>query len=250
VELPPLADTDALVRRLVGELSSHPRVAAWLATDGLIRSFTVAVQNVAEGQVPARALRVLRPTGQFTVIETGSDLRIDPRSYARYDGLADAVNSVDAAGAARLYSLLKPRIEEAYAELGNDVPFDRTLERAIVMLLRAPVLEGSVPLDPSGGVFAFENQNVERMTAAQKQLTRMGPRNARLIQQTLRAIALPLRLLGSHHARADRGHDRQRQDRPRPVHARGGRDRRDPGHRDRSQGRHGQPAARLSGTAP
>ena len=59
------------------------------------------------------------------------------------------MDSVDPAGAARLYTVLKPRIDEAYAELGSDVPFDRTLERAIVMLLRAPVLDG-VQLDPKG----------------------------------------------------------------------------------------------------
>jgi hypothetical protein len=72
------------------------------------------------------------------------------------------------------------------------VPFDRTLERAIVMLLRAPVLQGDVALNPQGGVFSFEDPRVEQLTAAQKQLVRMGPRNARIIKDRLRAIALAL----------------------------------------------------------
>src|SRR5215210_7663155 len=38
IPLPPLNDTDALVRQLVGRLSSHPRIAAWLTTDQLIRN--------------------------------------------------------------------------------------------------------------------------------------------------------------------------------------------------------------------
>src|SRR5262245_25558967 len=41
VDLPPLDASDALVRQLVAQLSSHPRVAAWLATDNRIRNFTV-----------------------------------------------------------------------------------------------------------------------------------------------------------------------------------------------------------------
>src|SRR5262245_22726191 len=53
IDLPLLDKTDALVRELVGKLSSHPQVAAWLATDDLIRRFTVAVLNVAEGNTPA-----------------------------------------------------------------------------------------------------------------------------------------------------------------------------------------------------
>src|SRR5687767_5445661 len=40
IELPPLDATDELVRSLVRTLSSHPRIAAWLTTDGLIRNFT------------------------------------------------------------------------------------------------------------------------------------------------------------------------------------------------------------------
>src|SRR4026207_1937043 len=33
IELPPLNETDALVRELVQKAASHPRLAAWLATD-------------------------------------------------------------------------------------------------------------------------------------------------------------------------------------------------------------------------
>lgn len=166
VALPPLDQTDALVRRLVGELSSHPRVAAWLATDDLIRRFTVAVDNIAGGTVPVLALAPLRPAGRFTVIETDTVLRIDPRSYGRYNALAAAVAAVDPGGAARLYTILRPRIEEAHAELGGDVPFDRTLERALVALLRAPALDGDVSLEPQGGVFRYEDPAVEQLTAA------------------------------------------------------------------------------------
>src|SRR5690349_3472506 len=47
IAVPPLNETDALVRELVSKVTSHPRVAAWLATDDLIRSFTIGVANVA-----------------------------------------------------------------------------------------------------------------------------------------------------------------------------------------------------------
>ena len=140
IALPPLNESDALVRELVKKISSHPRVAAWLATDDLIRSFTIAVENVAEGKTPARQLPMLRPSSGFRVLERGDDLIIDPRSYERYDALAAAAASMDADGSARLYATLKPRIEEAYREL-RDSPFDRTFERAIVLLLHAGARE-------------------------------------------------------------------------------------------------------------
>jgi len=192
IVLPPLDQTDPVVRDLLTQVTSHPRVAAWLATEGLIRNFVVVVSIVAEGRTPAGQLRVLRPSAGFHVVERGGDLYLDPRSYERYDGLAAAVASIDPAGAARLYATLKPRIEEASRDLG-DTTFDRTLERAIVLLLKTPIVADPVRAEPQGGVgYGFAAPDVEALPAAQKQLLRMGPRNVRTIQSSLRAIALAL----------------------------------------------------------
>ena len=195
IVVPPLDESDAVVRELVKQLTSHPRVAAWLTTNGLIRNFTVAVENTAEGGTPARHLRVLQPASAFLVTERDGDLYMEPRGYERYDSLAAAVASIDPANAARLYATLKPRIEEAYRELGmGGTPFDRTLERAIVSLLRTPVRDAPVRVrtQPQGIGYGFADPELEGLTAAQKQLLRMGPRNARIIQSSLRSIALAL----------------------------------------------------------
>jgi DUF3014 family protein len=193
IAVPPLDETDALVRTLVRQLSSHPQVAAWLATDGRIRNFTAVVASIAEGNTPARLLRTLRPSSPFRIVQQTDGLYLDPRTYERYAGLADAVASIDPAGGARLYATLKPRIEEAHRELGHpDIPFDRTLERAIVLLLKTPIEEGPVRVEPRGIVYGYADEDLEDLTAAQKQLLRMGPRHARAVQRSLRAIALAL----------------------------------------------------------
>jgi hypothetical protein len=193
VVLPPLDESDALVRELVEKLSLHPRIAAWLATDGLIRNYTVTVANVADGRSPAPLLPALRPSGTLQVVERGDGLYIDPQSFARYNGLAEAVASIDPGAAARLYATLKPRIEEAYGDLGNPEPlFDRTLERAIVHLLSTPIPDGQIAVEPTGIVYGYADERLEGLTPAQKQLLRMGPQNARAIQRSLREIALAL----------------------------------------------------------
>ena len=83
IDLPPLDETDPLVRRLVRELSSHPRVVAWLATDDLIRSFTIAVQNVADGVIVGSHLVRL-------IEEHGGDRDLPERLEARVRELAGA----------------------------------------------------------------------------------------------------------------------------------------------------------------
>ena len=107
--------------------------------------------------------------------------------------IANAIASVDPAGAARLYATLKPRIEEAHRELGSpDQSFDRTVERAIVALLDTPIPDGSVQLVPKGIGYAFADKSVENLTGAQKLLLRTGPRNARIIKGKLRDIGVAL----------------------------------------------------------
>jgi Protein of unknown function (DUF3014) len=190
IPLPPLVETDALVRELVARLSSHPRVAAWLTTDQLIRNFTVVVVNISNGRTPAVHLKTVPPTGKFAVRQSGGEVLIDPKGYQRYDGHAEAVAALDARGAARLYATLKPRIDEAHQELGAPPgEFDRVLERAIVELLKTPVVEGDVRLEADSVSYTFADPKLESLSEAQRQLLRMGPRNVKMIQAKLRELA-------------------------------------------------------------
>ena len=51
-------------------------------------------------------------------------------------GLADTLESMDPANLARIYSLLKPRMRDAYRELGHpEGDIDAAVERALVHLL-------------------------------------------------------------------------------------------------------------------
>jgi hypothetical protein len=195
VAVPPLDQSDDVVRQLVRQLTSHPTVASWLATDGLIRNFTVSMANVADGVTPARHLRTVRPSAPFAVTTQNGRSVIDPASYRRYDSIAAAVASIDPQGAAQLYATLKPRIEEAYRDLGHpDTPVDRAVEQSIVRLLQTPVVEGPIEVRPaSQGIgYVFADPNLEALSGAQKQLLRTGPDNVRKIQQGLRTMARAL----------------------------------------------------------
>ena len=190
--VPALNESDAFAKKSAAGLSAHPRVAAWLATDNVIRSFVVAVDNIGSGATPAPRLGALRPAGAFRVREARGEVFIDPRSFERYGPIADALDSVEPQTAAQLCGTLKPRLVEAYGELGREGTFDAALERAIVALLRTPVVGPETRLVPKGASYVFEDEALEKLTPAQKQLARMGPRNARIIQDKLRQVALAI----------------------------------------------------------
>jgi hypothetical protein len=190
IDLPPLDQSDAILRALVNRLSSQPAIAAWLTTDGLIRNLVVVVQNVADGETPAAHLAAVKPKGAFATRTSGGATWIDPASYRRYDAIAEAVEGLDARGVARLYATVKPRIDDAYRELmGADAQFARTLERAIVQILRTPVIDEDVQLHAGSVTYAFANPALEGLSGAQRQLLRMGPRSVRIVKAKVREVA-------------------------------------------------------------
>jgi hypothetical protein len=190
IDLPPLPETDPIVRELVARLSSHPTVAAWLTTKGLVVNFTVATLNVAEGRTPAQFLRPIAPRGRFRTTSGGEELFVDPRSYERYNPHGDAIAAIDAVGAATLYLTLKPRITEAYRELGYpDDDFDRVLERAIGVLLQTPTVDEKVAIYPKGLTYAYSEPKLQALSPPQKQLLRLGPRNGQAVRDKLAEIA-------------------------------------------------------------
>ena len=192
ITLPPLDETDSLVRQLVRALSTHAVVVSWLTNERLVANFVVVTGRIADGQTPAAELKSIGPIAPFRVRAARGALSVDPASYHRYDRYAQAVSALDAGGVARVYETLKPRINEADRNFGGPGAFDAVLERAIVELLKVPVPDGDVALRPAGIGYAFADPRLEEMSPAQKQLFRMGPDNVRAIQTKLREIASAL----------------------------------------------------------
>ena len=200
LDLPPLDDSDPLVRQRIGILSSNRLVAAWLNTKGLIRNFVVVVDNISRGMNPSRHLQVLKPGGVFRVMTRGSQTVIDPRNYDRFSAIGAAAASIDAQSAGRLYRSFRPLMQTAYDELGNQEPVDAAIERAIVALLQVPAIDGDVRVEQAGeGIgYQYSDNRLESLNGAQKQLLRMGPKNIRIIQSQLRTFATTIGIPASH----------------------------------------------------
>jgi hypothetical protein len=197
--LPPLEGSDAVVRDLAKALSTHPLYAAWLGQKELIRTLAAIVLNVAEGESPRAHLPFLAPRGPFMVIERRSGrLLLDPAGYARYDGVGEAAASLDPGQLARVYRLLEPLLDSAYRELGHpEGGFSKALQTALQKLLAVPVLEGDVPLvrvERPVVVYEFFDERTEALSAPQKHLLRMGPKNVARIQEKIRRLAEALGL--------------------------------------------------------
>jgi hypothetical protein len=190
VELPPLMEMDPFLRTLLGALSARPELAAWLATDDLIRQLASAIDRVSRGGSPARDLAVLAPQATFSVRRSGRQVTLDPAAYRRLDGVAETVASLDPEAVARAYRTILPRLEEAYRGLGYPSGHvDAAVDEALRVLLDTPIVQDPVRLiEGPGATWLFADPDLESLDPAQKQLLRMGAANVERIQTKLHAL--------------------------------------------------------------
>ena len=198
---PPPAATGPAVdagrqRTLLEAVSPDPTLRRLLAEGELSRRWAVAVENLANDVVPRKQLEPFAPKGTFAVVRRGGTAYVDPQSYRRYDLFGDAVASVDVDGLVIAYAALRPGLEAAYRALGYpDGSIDRAAARALHRIELAPVRDGELAVvEGPGTTWAYADPAMERLGDVDKQMMRLGPRNARILQAKAREIARALGL--------------------------------------------------------
>ena len=194
IELPDLDTSDTWLREVVSALSNHPLLARLLATQGLIRNAVLSVEQIGEGRTPADPLSVLRPSSRLTILGTDSG-RIDPKSYARWDGATASLTSINPADAAQVYVNIKPLLDQAYRDLGHpNGDFDESVVRALRVLAATPEIATDPELLRRPSYFEHADPALRALLPVQKQLLLTGPANRQKVLSWLKRLAAALEL--------------------------------------------------------
>ncbi|HSQ34699.1 MAG TPA: DUF3014 domain-containing protein [Candidatus Binatia bacterium] len=184
-----LNQSDAAVRELIASAQVPEVMRQWSRQKDLLRSVVAAVDNVAQGQSPATQLAFLAPREKFLASEKNGAIHLEPRSFKRYDRLIDVFSAIPDDVLVFWYKKLAPSLETAFRELGYPgVTFLQRLKQACEQLEQVPVLEHEIALEKKVLSYAFADSDLENMTAAQKHLLRLGPRNVSRVQKKLRSF--------------------------------------------------------------
>jgi len=194
VPAPAPALDPARVRSLLEGLSASPAFRRCLAEEDPLRRAAVLADNLAEGVSPRKALACLAPSGGFAVERSGARTVVAAASWRRYDEAADLLASLDARALAAAYRELAPALQAAYRALGYPgASLDAVVARALRRLAAVPVPDGEVAVvEAKGALWAYADPRLEALGPAEKQLLRMGPRNARRVQEKAREIEAAL----------------------------------------------------------
>jgi len=191
--LPPLDDSDIDVLGGLTELFGQQAVLQHLVPERIVRNIVVTIDNVPRQQM-ALNQRPIKPTPGVLVTAGAEDtLVLAPENYARYEAFVTVARSVDAKTLVALYRGLQPLFQQAYEELGHpNASFNDRLVEVIEHLLTTPNVPGEIRLVQPSVYYKFADERLEKLSAGQKLLIRMGPTNAAAIKAKLRDIQAEL----------------------------------------------------------
>jgi hypothetical protein len=189
-QLPPLPQSDSAMRSDLAELIGSSAFTRILRVKDIIRHIVVTIDNLPR-QTVAERLRPTNPVpGKFrTTGDADNGLFMAPENAARYTPYVRAFESADTQKMIGVYVKFYPLFQEAYKNLGypNDYFNDR-LVAVIDNLLAAPEPAGPIALIQPRIVYQYDDLALEKSSAGQKVLIRMGIENELRVKAKLRDI--------------------------------------------------------------
>jgi len=188
--LPALDDSDDAVKQDLYTLAARQPLDSLFNLNRIIRRFVVTVDNLPRKDLLKQKYRSNQSVhGQLVVDQDENGFYLSKKNYARYDAYIDLLDSMNSEQMVTLYRHYYPLIQAAYEELGfPSAYFNDRLIDVIDHLLEAPDIGGRVSLVRPHVLYLFADPELEALSAGQKVLIRIGPRNAARVKSKLREL--------------------------------------------------------------
>ncbi len=187
--LPSLDQSDPAMLGALTGFFGQKSVEALFIREDLVHRFVVAVDGLTRGKLPMR-YRLFKPVaGQFLASSTEENIVLSPDNYRRYTPYVLLAEAVDSKILVATYVRFYPLFQQEYKALGYPKGYfnDRLVE-VIDDMLATPDVKGPVRLIRPNVLYEFADPDLERLSAGQKILLRMGPENAARIKAKLGEI--------------------------------------------------------------
>jgi len=185
--LPKLAESDGAAMDALRKLLDPAAIAKLIVPESLIRNFVATIDSLPRDNLSMRVSPVRPAAGTMKTTGHEGSLAIAPANDARYAPYVTALESTNTAAVVDTYVRLYPLFQQAYVELGfpNGYFNDRLVE-VIDHLLEAPDLKAPVKLVSPKVLFLYADPDLEKRSAGQKIMMRMGAANEARVKAKLR----------------------------------------------------------------
>jgi hypothetical protein len=186
--LPPLAESDGAVSEALVTLLGHP-LPKFVHLKNMIHRIVATVDNLPRDHVAEKLMPVMPVPGLLMTASNGGDITLSPKNSERYGAYVRLAEALPVGGLVAVYARLYPLFQQQYEKLGypNKYFNDRVVE-VIDHLLATPEIEGPLGLVQPKVLYEFADPKLEKLSAGQKILLRIGYANQRKLKAKLREI--------------------------------------------------------------
>ena len=186
--LPQLKESDDAITAALNTLWGDA-VREFFKTDGFIHRVVATVDNLPRAKVAMRVMPVNSAPGLFRTIGSGEDYAVRPDNAARYGPYIRLVRAADTEKLVALYVRFYPLFQQAYEELGYPgAYFNDRLVSVIDHLLAAPDMPADAKLVQPKVFYEFADNDLEKRSAGEKIMMRIGRDNAAIVKAKLRDV--------------------------------------------------------------
>lgn len=188
--LPPLDDSDAVVRSMLERGFGDAPVEAFLIPGRVVRHIVATIDSLDREPVRLKHRPVAHVQGPVSVDRVGERLyELSPLNEERYDAYVSAFDAVDTGTLVSGYLRYYPLFQRAYQELGYPQGYFNDRVIAIIdHLLATPDVERPLQLLRPKVLYTFADPRLENLSWGRKTLIRMGPSHAATVQRKLAEI--------------------------------------------------------------
>ncbi len=183
--LPSLLESDDPVREALADIPLGTAGQQYLMPSNIIERSASLIYLTAQGDVPYKLVPIARPKARFPVVDDGTQVVADPDGFTRYDPITLWIESLDAAALIDAFARFLPLFREAWGYYGEDPTyFDLAVIETLDTIVATPEINiADERLIRKEAVWIYENPAIESLAPVQKQVLRMGPRNASAVKQ-------------------------------------------------------------------
>jgi hypothetical protein len=157
--------------------------------DRMIRRFVATIDNLPRQEAPARMMPVKPVGGPLMVERNAAQMTIDPANAQRYARYLEIMAAIDVKRLVDMYVGLYPVFQQAYRELGYPRGhFNDRLVDTIDDLLATPDVAPPLAVEQPKVLYKFADPALEKRSAGQKIMLRMGTDNMAQAKRLLTAI--------------------------------------------------------------
>ena len=177
--LPKLADSDEIFKQHYQTLNDDVDYRLVWQSGELIQRWVTVIEGASRGKIIRGIVPIQPPKDKFPVFKQGSKYYLDEVGYERFKPFVSVLTSLDKQKVVDGFHHFRPLLEEAYSQLGFDKSeFDNSVTRLLDRVINFTPHEGAIELKATSVNYTFADDNLEKLSALEKLLIRMGPENS------------------------------------------------------------------------